>query len=168
MGKRGPSRTPTRILELRGSWRAKTRAGEPAPRRARPRCPDWLSEDARKVFAVVVRRLWAMEVGTRTDEEAIARYADLLVQYRRVSAFVTQHGEAYVVRGKPRREGEEGPVVGIKPYPQAKRQETLAMLLLRLEKEFGLTPAARAHFAAQTPKPEAPVYDYFRAGKGAG
>lgn len=168
MGKRGPSRTPTRLLELRGSWRAKTREGEPTPRRVKPRCPDWLSEDAKQTFAVVVRRLWAMEVGTRTDEEAIARYADLLVQYRRASEFITKHGDAYVVRGRRGPNGEEGLPIGFKPYPQAKRQEALATLLLRLEKEFGLTPSARAHFVSQTQTPAAPVFDYFKGGKVSG
>lgn len=47
MGTRGPAPTPTKILEARGSWRAKTRAGELQFPVERPECPAWLSTEAR-------------------------------------------------------------------------------------------------------------------------
>lgn len=166
MARRGPAPTPTRILELRGSWRSKTRPGEPKPRRSRPRPPDWLSDEAKAQFVAIVRRLWAQGVVTRVDEGALAFYADLLVQYRKASEFVSKHGDVYVVRGKPRAEGEEGKLIGFKPYPQAKRQESLAMLLLRLSREFGLTPAARTEVSADVPAAPQTSFDYFGAARG--
>ena len=39
MGIRGPAPTPTPILALHGSWRAKTRAGEPRPPQGKPQRP---------------------------------------------------------------------------------------------------------------------------------
>ena len=50
MGKRGPTRTPTSVLKLRGSWRAKTRGDEPTPQEGVPESPDWLSEDEQSVW----------------------------------------------------------------------------------------------------------------------
>jgi P27 family predicted phage terminase small subunit len=163
VGSRGPSRTPTRALALRGSWRSKTRPGEPAPRGPRPRPPEWLCDDAKAQFLAIVRRLWAQGVVSSVDEAALAIYADLLAQYRRASEFVAKHGDVYIVRARPRVEGEEGRPIGFASYPQAKRQENLAMLLLRLSREFGLTPAARTQVQGEVPAPAFPPlrFDYF-------
>jgi P27 family predicted phage terminase small subunit len=149
------------MLALRGSWRAQTRAAETQPTPARPRPPDWLSDDAKAVFESVARRLHAIRLVARVDEGALARYADLLVAYRRASEFVAKHGDVYVVRGRPGPNGEEGKPVGFKLYPQAKRMVALASELLRLEREFGLTPSARARLATEVPAPADPAADYF-------
>ncbi len=57
MGARGPAPTPTKILEARGSWRAKARAGELTFPVERPECPAWLSTEARAEWDRVVERL---------------------------------------------------------------------------------------------------------------
>lgn len=158
MGKRGPRPTPTRILELRGSWRAKKRPGEPKPAGV-PQCPDWLSAEGKSAFEIVLRR--TSQVATSADEEAIARYADLLVQYRKAADFIAKHGDVYVLRGKPGPNGEEGRPVGFKTYPQARRVLALAAALLQLEREFGLTPSARTQFVDETRAASASAKDFF-------
>ncbi len=163
MGTRGPSPTPTRLLQLRGSWRGKQRPNEPRPKRTRPRPPAWLSDDAKKVFLSVVRQLFALDVVAGVDAGALARYADLFVDYRKAAEFVAKHGSVHPIRGKPAKEGEPGPVLGFRHYPQAIQKLALAGELLRLEREFGLTPAARARLVTETPAPEEPTYDYFSA-----
>jgi P27 family predicted phage terminase small subunit len=95
------------------------------------------------------------------DAGALARYADLFVSYRRCSEFVAQHGDTYVLRGKQGPDGEEGKPIGFKTYPQAKRMVALASELLRLERELGLTPAARARFATEAPESAERGADYF-------
>jgi P27 family predicted phage terminase small subunit len=167
VGKRGPPRTPTPLLELRGSWRAGTRKGEPRPRRSRPRPPDWLSDDAKAVFVVLVRHLFPLGVVARLDEGALGRYADLFVQYRKASEWVTKHGDVYVVPGQTGKDGKAGPA-SFRTYPQAYRALALANELLRLEREFGLTSAARARLVTETPAPAEPSYDYFRSAEGVG
>ena len=78
MSKPGPRPTPTRILNLRGSWRAKRNPKEPQPKVARLAAPAWLSDDAKKVFDDYAERLHASGVLTVADEGALARYAVVL------------------------------------------------------------------------------------------
>ena len=167
MAKPGPRPTPTQVLRLRGSWRAKRNPTEPQPEVAMPEAPAWLSDVAAKIFNEYAERLHAAGVLTEVDELALARYADLCVPYRRASEFVAKHGDAYVVRGRRGPQGEEGLPTGFKTYPQAKRLLQLANVLLQLEREFGLTPAARAGLSAREPYAEAPSsFDhYFGMGK---
>jgi P27 family predicted phage terminase small subunit len=127
-----------------------------------PEAPAWLSDVAAKVFNEYAERLHAAGVLTEVDELALARYADLCVQYRRASEFIAKHGDAYVVRGRRGPQGEEGLPTGFKTYPQAKRILQLANVLLQLEREFGLTPAARAGLSArETYVDEPDVSDYY-------
>ncbi|MFO0931138.1 MAG: P27 family phage terminase small subunit [Planctomycetota bacterium] len=163
MGTRGPSPTPTRLLQLRGSWRAKQRVNEPRPRRTRPRPPATLGAEAKKGFLSLVRQLYAQHVVVGLDAQSLARYADLLVDYWKAAEFVAKHGAVYVVRGKPAREGEQGPAIGFRPYPQMALKIALASELLRLEREFGLTPSARARVEVEAPVPAEPAFHYFDA-----
>ena len=156
MGDRGPSPTPTRRLELRGSWRAKTRPDEPRPKAKKPRAPSWLTKDAKSVFSSLVRRLHAEGMVTGLDENALARYADLFVQYRQASEFIAKFGAFHAVPGKG------GAPATFRTLPHAYRVLALAGELIRLEREFGLTPAARARLVKETPEPAEPAFDYFQ------
>jgi len=164
MGARGPSPTPTRLLQLRGSWRAKQRPYEPRPRRTRPRPPASLGDEARKVFLGLVRQLYAQQVVVGLDASALARYSDLLVDYWKAAEFVAKHGAVYVVRGKPTKDGEQGPAVGFRAYPQMALKIALASELLRLEREFGLTPSARTRVEVEVTPPAEPAFQYFSGG----
>lgn len=153
MSKPGPRPTPTRVLKLRGSWRDKRGAKEPQPKVAKVEAPVWLREDARRAFEAIAEQLHATGVLTVADAGALARYADLCVQYRRASEFVAKHGDVYLTSGRPGPNGEPGRPTGFQTYPQAKRLLHLAQALLQLEREFGLTPAARVGLRADTPPP---------------
>ena len=126
MSKPGPPPTPTEKLQRRGSWRAKTRPEEPRPKAARPRAPAWLSKDAKAVFQAVVRQLYAEGMVARTDENALARYADLFVQYRQASEFLAKYGAMYAVPGRPGPDGKPGPSTGFRTYPHAQRALALS------------------------------------------
>ena len=147
MGERGPARTPTKILEMRGSWRAKARAGEPKPERMRPRCPRWLSAAAKRAWRRLMPQLEQMGILGRCDREALARYCMMWAKWREVEIWLMEHGDCY-----PERDGS-GEVVGLKEYPQVARAIRLSEHLLRLEKQFGLTPAARAGMAQEKQNP---------------
>jgi P27 family predicted phage terminase small subunit len=166
MSKPGPRPTPTRVLRLRGSWRAKRNPKEPAPEVTKPAAPAWLSDDAKAVFEALAERLHASGVVTIADELALARYADLCVQYRRAAEFVGKHGDVYVTSGRSGPNGEPGRPTGFKTYPQAKRLLHLAQALLQLEREFGLTPAARTGLQAEVyAEPATELgFDYFNSG----
>ncbi len=169
MSKPGPHPTPTRVLRLRGSWRAKRNPKEPTPEVKKPTTPAWLSDGAKKLFEDYAERLHASGVLTTADEFALARYADLCGQYCRAAEFVAKHGDVYVTSGRPGPNGEPGKPTGFKTYPQAKRLLHLAQALLQLEREFGLTPSARTGLSSDlsTVAGEPPLsFDYFNTGGG--
>ena len=69
MGKRGPPKTPTKILQMQGSWRAKDRKGEPEPEAAvAPKCPSWVP--------VVGREKWDEIVGPLEDAGRLLHVGD--------------------------------------------------------------------------------------------
>ena len=147
MGLRGPPPTPRRVLELRGSPRAGLHPDAPSPESKRPRPPDWLEGEARKLYLSLTKLLYAMRVMAVIDQHALARYAANSVLWREARDFVAKHGTTYAVRGRPPYGQELGPVTGFKLYPQVKLALSLEEHLLRLEREFGLTPAARARLS---------------------
>ena len=161
MTRPGPPPPPTDKLRLRGSWRANARPGEPRPKPVRLRAPSWLGKDAKTVFGAVVRQLVEAGLVTRLDENALARYADLFVQYRQASEFLAKYGAVYAVPGRPGPDGKPGPSPGFRTYPQASRALVLSGELLRMEDRFGLTPSARARLVVDTPAPEEPAFDHY-------
>lgn len=144
MGRRGPAPTPTKILQLRGSWRGSVNPAEPRPPVERPTAPAWIPADARAAFDVLAAQLAEMGIVGAVDGNALARYCVLWLRWRRAEEFLAVHGDTYVVRGRPAADGKPGVPVGFKTYPQAQHALVLAHELLRLEREFGLTPSARA------------------------
>ena len=165
MSAHGPPPTPTEKLRLRGSWRASTRPGEPRPKVARLRPPPWLSSDAQTVFKAIARKLHVEGMVTLLDDTALARYADLCVQYRQASEFLAKFGAVYAVPGRVGPDGKPGPSTGFRTYPQANRALALAAELLRLEDRFGMSPAARARVIVEPPPVANPAFDYFGAAR---
>lgn len=161
MGARGPSPTPTGVLKNRGSWRANTRPDEPRPEPTRPKAPDWLEPEARQAFLYLSRHLDAQGLLTRLDQNALARYATLWIRYRKAEEFIAKHGDTYVVHGRPGPNGEPGEPT-LKTYPQWRHALSLAQELVRLEREFGLTPSARTRLSVEVTVQESPAQDYFR------
>lgn len=132
MGKRGPSPTPTAILSIRGSKRAKLNKSEPQPLRGKPLVPRHLDddEDSAHVFNEVCDLLDSMQVLTIADGRVISRYAEMWCMWARVRRRLHHHGEDYVSLGK------------IKPDVRLLLQLSEAMR--RIEAELGLTPSARS------------------------
>ncbi len=125
MGKRGPKPTPTKILALRGSWRAKTRPNEPIPPAGEPAMPSWLSRSAKATWKSVVPPLVQMGVASSVDRFALARYCETLVTWREARK---THDVPAMVK--------------------------LSNILSGLESSFGMTPASRAELgAAHVPEP---------------
>ena len=74
MGSRGPKPTPTATLKLRGSWRAKTRKGEPKPASVVPACPDGLDSVAKAEWKRIVGLLERNGLITELDRTALEGY----------------------------------------------------------------------------------------------
>lgn len=143
MGKRGPARTPTPLLKLVGSNRVAEREHkEPKPTKAKPTSSINMSEAERHVFDQVFDFVSGMGLHAVTDGNALARYAKNVVLYNTLAAFCDKNGETYM-QYEYTKEGEKRPKQ-MKRFPQSMQRNEVEMMLLRLEREFGLTPAARA------------------------
>lgn len=143
MGRRGPPRTPTKILKIVGSTLARAREGrEPQPRDADPKPQLDMTRAERHVYRQVVAHLTSMNLRAASDGNALARYAKLVVQYNSLTEFLAKHGHVYPVH-QVHRDGSKT-LKQMRRFPQSLQQTECAYDMLRLEREFGLTPAARA------------------------
>jgi P27 family predicted phage terminase small subunit len=140
MGKREPKPTPTAVLKLRGSTLISKRreTAEVKGLYGTPECPDWLDAEAKAAWNQLVPMLVGMNVLTRVDANALARYCRLWSRWRKMEAFIEDKGEMYPLRG------EDGGVKCFQQWPQVAIAHRLALQLVKLEQEFGLTPSARA------------------------
>ena len=140
MGRRGPAPTPTAILKLRGSTlvskrRRKNEAQGPA---GAPDRPDWLDDEARKMWDHLLPMLDGMGVLTRVDGNSLARYCRLWSRWRKAEAFIDEKGDMFPLRS------DNGKVKCFQQWPQVAIAHKLATQLTRLEQEFGMTPSARS------------------------
>jgi P27 family predicted phage terminase small subunit len=131
---RGPQPTPTAILKARGSRLVAGRAGEVEFPAGTPQCPAWLAEEAQAEWKRQVKQLKTAGVLCLVDRAALAAYCDAWAEFVTCcTAF-----EERMKDGLPlafQRAVNEG-IVNAK----ARAVERL----LRLAREFGFTPAARA------------------------
>jgi P27 family predicted phage terminase small subunit len=138
MGARGPQKTPTPILAARGSKRAKyDRRDEPTVANERIEAPPGLSDAARPYWDWAVERLYELGVLSRHATHTIARYAECMARWRRESNFLAKAGTD--VRWVTLPDGTKEP----KTLPHVKSVAVLCAELLRIEREFGFTPASR-------------------------
>ena len=156
MGSRGPTPTPTKKLGLRGSWRAGTRPGEPMPEAVAPTKPVGLSPAAAAVWDDTIPQLDAAGMVTVVDGRTFARYCELFGMWEELLAFLKKSGHAHPIKNT------KGEIVGVRPYPQLRMALQFSEHLLRLEQNFGMTPAARARLLAEPPAVNEPAYDYFQ------
>ena len=124
MSKPGPQPTPTAVLDMRGSWRAKARKNEPKPPAGKAICPARLSVEAKRHWKRLATRLYRMGVLSVIDREAFARYCSLLARWYEVER-----------------------------VNDIDASMKISAHLLQLEREFGMTPSARASMATTEPNP---------------
>jgi len=103
-----------------------------------PPCPKHFDKEQRAVWRQLTASLKKLGVVRETDTNALERYCVLWVRWRRASVYIEKNGETYVLKDK-----ENKPRCAMQ-WPQVGIINRLSILLLRLEQEFGLTPAARA------------------------
>jgi P27 family predicted phage terminase small subunit len=143
MGQRGPKKTPTKVLELRGSWLAKHRKPhEPAVQAGIPVRPAYLDEEERQVWKTLVTRLHKAGLLATIDGEMLGRYCVLRSRWLKALEWVRQHGDSYPIRD------QAGHLVTFRVYPQTRQLTALHESLCRIEASFGMSPSARAALGA--------------------
>jgi P27 family predicted phage terminase small subunit len=151
MGRRGPPRKPTELKLLQGNpGKHALPLNEPKPKKltdAKP--PRYLNKDARAIFIREAKKLTPLGLMSEIDINAFARYCDFLSKWLKVKA-VLDNAESYYYPVYFEQTPEEISS-GAKPLlkrlavmPEVGMYNTFAIMLNRLEREFGLTPAARS------------------------
>jgi len=111
---------------------------EPQPQIGTPHCPEWMSEEARKVWKRLVPQLRAMKVLTLVDADALAAYCHTYTRWRNEEEFIAKHGSVYPIRD------DQGRVKCMQQFPQVAIARNLLLIMRALQNDFGLSPAARA------------------------
>ena len=163
MGRRGPPPTPTRLRMLRGNpGKRPVNQSEPEPRKDTPRCPVWLSDEAKKVWRRMVPELKRMSILTVVDGDALAAYCQTYARWKGAEEFLAKHGEVYSLRD------DNGRIKYMQPFPQVSIARHNLQLLKSYQQEFGLTPSARTRIDVGTPERHADDEAFRREGREAG
>lgn len=143
MGLRGPPPKPTALRLLEGNPARRPLNGqEPQPRKlATVEPPADLPDEGKAVFTALSRELIACGLMTAVDVEPFYRYVKLLLEYRHADREV---GGKYVIPIKDK----DGRLSYFLPNPWLSVRDKAMDRLLRLEKEFGMTPSSRVRMVA--------------------
>lgn len=144
MGKRGPRPTPTAILKIHGSKRAKRRADEVQAPTGAPIKPAQLKGRASEIWDQLIPLLEEMGVLSRIDPFRLRRYCIDYAQWELAAADIEKNGSTYTLcdeHGQPRCEQQRA-IVGV--------LNAIAQRLAKDEAEFGMTPASRVGLKKET------------------
>lgn len=119
---------PRAEAERRGSKTLYDRKHEPLPADGLPEPPEWMDADSRRVYRQLLLELGGMGVGKSPDARAVIRYCRYWMRWRKMDEEIRTKGESAGV---------------------AKQIGVLERLMLSIEREFGLTPAARARLVVE-------------------
>ena len=139
MGQRGRKPTPSAIRKLEGNpGHRPINQKEPKPQKKAPACPKWLSEDARKEWRRLAKKLEALGVLTELDLAVFATYCDAFAKWKEADEFLTQRGLFFITpSGYPQQ------------FPQVAIAQNYAKLMNKCGEQLGLTPSARSRIIAE-------------------
>lgn len=157
MGRRGPKRTPTGILEQRGSRPQQDRDGEVLPVALAPVRPDWLLPEALKAWDYLAPKLERLGLLTEIDLTAFSRYCQIWARWRQAEEFLKKAGGSTYVDKRLTYQV-------VREFPQVRQSQRYAALLVKLEAEFGLTPSGRAslNVGGNDPFADDPLYEMLK------
>ena len=94
----------------------------------------------------MIPMLAEMGVLTVADGNALERYCDAMVRWRKLSQVLNEKGEIFPIKDN------EGKVKCVQQMPHVSIVSGLAALLANLEAQFGMTPSARSGLAIANAK----------------
>lgn len=152
MGRRGPPPTPTRVLQLRGTYRPDRRSDaepQPTPVGAVPKAPAYLGPVGRREWKRVAAELHTLQLLTVVDLAALEGYC---AAYQRA----VEAEKAVKVAGRLIRT----PQGFLQPHPELAIAKQAWAEVRRFAGEFGMTPSARTRVRVPE-SPPAPAADPF-------
>lgn len=134
MGRRGPAPKPQAVKKLQGTHRADRDGGaDAAVDDRKPQCPRWLGTAAKREWARISKPLHDAGLLTYVDRVALAMYCDAYGRW--VETVLSLKGEPAVLQT------DKGYMY---PHPLVKLEQQYKTDVLRMAREFGMTPSARA------------------------
>lgn len=100
------------------------------------RMPDWLDEEAQKIWKKTIKDMKGFDILDKVDEDVLATYCDAVSRYKETTEFVAQKG--YIAFGGT---GAET----VSPYVKA--QQSYARIMMQYAEKLGLTANSRARLA---------------------
>ena len=143
---------PTATLIARGSPLANKRRNEPKPKRGIPTPPKHLTKDEKADFRRFAKMLDTMGVMTEADAAMLSRYCRTFTRWMDAERFITENGTTY-----PKHDAT-GKVIGFGEFPQVQQADRAATHLLKIEVQFGLSPASRPKLAALANRDDKPAH----------
>lgn len=136
MGQRGPAKTPTKIVELRGNPGHRINRAEPVARKRRPKAPPVIASNKAAMvhWRALIALTESMDVLREPDGPALAKLAQCEADYDQITSEIKEEGNLIT--------NERTGMPHINPL--LKRQAELINMIWRAYREFGFTPAARA------------------------
>lgn len=166
MGKRGPAPQPSILKYIRGNPSKETlNSDEPTPDLVPETLspPAWLDGMALAKWKECVPVLSRMRVLTEADTEPLARYCTLWEQWKVNYDRVKQiGGEITHLEADPTRNDGKLRIKYSQVAPWASQMTKLAVLLLRIEQEFGLTPSSRSQVTLHGKRDDDPLATFVK------
>lgn len=142
MGRRGPAKTPAAVKRSRGTFRADRDAGVELPA-GQPRMPAWLSETAAELWRELAPQLVRENLLTPLDGIVFALLCDTYATFLECGEWLG--GDVKKMFVEATRTNNDGEEIGSSVYqhPLVGVWHKSRNDLLRLSREFGMTPSSR-------------------------
>lgn len=131
--KPGTRPKPTHLRVIGGNaGRRPLNKDEPKAKTAKPRCPSWLCDEAKKHWRITIKKLHGVKLMTDLDVDALAMYCEAYADWREAQDEIREHGSIIVTpKGYP------------VPSPWLAIANKAFDKMYKLLAEFGLTPSSR-------------------------
>lgn len=148
MARPGPAPTPTHLRVVRGVRTDRINKSEPQPKQNEPKCPTWMSREAKAVWKRTAEQLRTMGLLFEADQDVLAAYVAAVVNFQKATKIVDTEG--VVVEGR-----RDGMVTN----PAVRVQRDAAQQIRMLAGELGLTPASRTRLKAEETSDDSDILD---------
>lgn len=143
---RGRRPKPTNLKVLEGNpGKRPLNQNEPKPVPIAPKCPNWLSKEAKKEWRRIAPQLEKLGLLTELDMANLAGYCRAYSELIDAEIFLQKHGQTYQI---PKRD-EEGKMVGlyVQQWPQVSIARKAQEEIRAFSSLFGMSPSDRSRMA---------------------
>ena len=140
MAQRGRKPKPTELKILEGNpGKRPLNLNEPKPNKKAPKCPDWLSDEAKNEWKRMSKQLEDLGLLTEIDMTSFAGYCQAYARWREAEEFINKHGTIV-----------KTPSGYWQQVPQVSIAQTYLKIMNRFCEQFGLTPSSRSRIVSDS------------------